>query len=152
MEIRITEAVDSAALEAVVDETQLFPPEVLRDLLANHFEQIDRSAIWLTAVLEDKVVGFCYAVPEKLTDGTWNMLAIAVLPARQGQGVGAGIVKKLESYLREQSQRILIADTSGTEHFAQTRKFYKKLGYGETARIRDFWGHGDDKVIFWKAL
>jgi hypothetical protein len=46
----------------------------------------------------------------------------------------------------------LIADTSGTDDFAPTRAFYRKNGYAEEARIRDFWAKGDDKVVFWTAL
>ena len=34
-------------------------------------------------------VGFCYAVPEELADGAWNMLAIAVCPQKRGGGVAA---------------------------------------------------------------
>jgi ribosomal protein S18 acetylase RimI-like enzyme len=97
-------------------------------------------------------VGFCYAVAEKLTDGTWNMLAIAVLPSQQGGGLGTAITHKLEDMLRERGSRILIADTSGTEQFARTRKFYRKCDYAEESRIRDFWAAGDDKVTFRKAL
>lgn len=80
------------------------------------------------------------------------MLALAVLPAHQGDGVGGALVKRLEDDLRSQGVRVLIADTSGTEAFALTRRFYAKNGYSEEARIRDFWDVGDDKVVFWKAL
>lgn len=80
------------------------------------------------------------------------MLAIAVLPQCQGKGAGAAIVKHLEGVLRERGQRILIADTSGTKAFARTRQFYRKNGYTEEARIRDFWAAGNDKVVFWKSI
>jgi len=79
------------------------------------------------------------------------MLSIAVPPSKQGSGTGAALVKQLEAALWEQSHRILIADTSGTEEFAQTRTIYRKNGYSET-RIRDFWAAGDDKATFWRAL
>lgn len=67
-------------------------------------------------------------------------------------GCGGAIAKHLEAELKERGQRILIADTSGTDEFAQTREFYRKNGYAEEARIRDFWAAGDDKVVFWKSL
>ncbi|MEO1249198.1 MAG: GNAT family N-acetyltransferase, partial [Pseudomonadota bacterium] len=31
-------------------------------------------------------------------------------------------------------------------------EFYRRCGYVEEARIRDFWSAGDDKIVFWKAL
>ncbi len=80
------------------------------------------------------------------------MLALAVLPEKQGSGAGRAIVDQLENELRRDGQRVLIADTSGTEEFAKTRHFYRQCGYAEEARIREFWAKGDDKVVFWKAL
>ncbi len=80
------------------------------------------------------------------------MLAIAVLPSRQGSGLGKALVAELEALLRAENHRVLIADTSGSPEFAQTREFYRKNGYAEEARIRDFWDKGDDKVTFWKSV
>ena len=54
--------------------------------------------------------------------------------------------------LQASGNRVLIVDTSGTESFSGTRRFYNRCGYTEEARIRDFWGPGDDKIVFWKAL
>lgn len=108
--------------------------------------------IWLTCKSDGRAIGFCYAVPEKLTEGTWNMLAIAIHPDCQGKGVGSAIVQHLESTLRERGQRILIADTSGTEEFEPIRKFYQSKGYLKEARIRDFWAKGNDKIVFWKLI
>jgi ribosomal protein S18 acetylase RimI-like enzyme len=61
-------------------------------------------------------------------------------------------VRHLEGELLARGQRLLIADTSGTPEFGQTREFYRKNGYTEEARIRDFWAAGNDKVVFWKRL
>ncbi len=76
------------------------------------------------------------------------MRAIAVLPVLQGTGCGTAIVATLEAGLRERGQRILIADTSGTDAFSQTRVFYRKTGYTEESRIRDFWGKVTTKSFF----
>ncbi|MEM6358259.1 MAG: GNAT family N-acetyltransferase, partial [Pseudomonadota bacterium] len=75
-----------------------------------------------------------------------------VRPDLQGKRLGTALVQAAESYLKDKGQRILIVDTSGTDDFALTRKFYAQNGYDEEARIRDFWAEGDDKVIFRKAL
>lgn len=108
--------------------------------------------VWLTCEMDGTAIGFCYAAPEQLAEGTWNMFAIAVLPEKQGQGVGGAMVKEFESNLRQHAHRVLLADTSGADEFQQTRTFYRKNGYSEEARIRDFWAEGDDKVVFWKSL
>lgn len=151
--IRTTQTSDIASLQKIIDATELFPSEMLPDMVSGFLSSGEESQdIWLTCELDDEVMGFCYAIEEQLAQGTWNMLAIAVLPQKQGEGCGSALTTYLESELKAQGQRILIADTSGTAVFEDTRSFYRKNGYNEEARIRDFWGRGDDKVTFWKAL
>ncbi len=142
---------DIPALQVVLDQTGLFPGEMLPDMLAPTLSGAS-EAFWLTCHLDGTAAGLCYAAPEELTDGTWNMRALAVLPNLQGQRLGTALVEAAERRLRERNQRVLIVDTSGTDEFALTRKFYAQNGYEEEARIRDFWSAGDDKVIFRKAL
>ncbi|WP_237215930.1 GNAT family N-acetyltransferase [Ruegeria lacuscaerulensis] len=143
---------DVAALQEVLNGTELFPSEMLPDMVNSFLSDEESSEIWLACEVDGNPVGFCYAVPEELAEGAWNMLAIAVLPTQQGGGLGSAISRHLETELKERGQRILIVDTSGTEEFKQTREFYRKNGYTEEARIRDFWATGDDKIVFWKSL
>lgn len=152
MNIRLTTTHDIPALQGVLDGTGLFPSAMLPDMMAGFLDGTAEDDLWLSVDHDGEAVGFCYAVPEELTEGTWNMLAIAVLPQRQGKRIGAALVAGLEARLREKGQRVLIAETSGLEEFSQTRDFYRKNGYREEARIRDFWAEGNDKVVFWKRL
>ncbi|WP_371397326.1 GNAT family N-acetyltransferase [Fretibacter rubidus] len=151
MNIRPTKTQDIPALQIVLEGTELFPPEMLEGMFEAS-QATDPQELFFTYEDNGTAIAFCYAAPEELTNGTWNMLAIAVLPSRQGDGVGAALAAHLEAALKSEGHRILIADTSGTEEFAQTRNFYKKNGYSEESRIRDFWDSGDDKVTFRKAL
>lgn len=152
MNIRPSVFSDVPSLAGVADASQLFPGEMLPEMISGFLSGSASNDIWLTYERDGHAVAFCYAVPEKLTDGAWNMLAIAVHPENQGAGVGSAIVRHLEAALSSRSQRILIADTSGTLEFEQTRAFYRKNGYVEEARIRDFWASGNDKIVFWKRL
>lgn len=152
MNIRPLNAHDIPALQVVLNETGLFPAELLPELVGGFLSDQQSDDIWLTCEDSGRAIGFCYAAPEPLTEGTWNMRAIAVLPSRQQTGVGAALVKALEAKLIALGQRILIVDTSGAVAFDRTRQFYRNNHYVEEARIRDFWASGDDKVIFWKAL
>jgi ribosomal protein S18 acetylase RimI-like enzyme len=149
--IKPTSADDIAGLRAVLDRTGLFPSELLPDMLASSLAG-ETEAFWLTCHSDGEAVGLCYTVPEEFADCTWNMLALAVHPDLQGKRLGAALVHAAEQHLKDKGQRILIVDTSGTDDFALTRKFYAQNGYEEEARIRDFWANGDDKVIFRKAL
>lgn len=143
---------DLPALCAILDATELFPREMLPDMIADYLAGDPPDAVWLTAREGETVAGFCYTVPEEMAEGAWNMLAIAVDPSRQGAGIGGALTHALETEQRTRGARILIADTSGDAGFAATRGFYVAKGYDEEARIRDFWGAGDDKVTYWKSL
>ncbi|MGJ8627836.1 MAG: GNAT family N-acetyltransferase [Sulfitobacter sp.] len=152
MDVRYMQAPDIPALQSVLDQTELFPSEMLPDM-ASDFLKADRPEdLWLACEVKGVAIGFCYARPEMLADGTWNMLAIAVHPDQQGKGVGAALTRQMEQTLKQSEQRVIIVDTSSTDSFANTRAFYTKNGYTQEARIRDFWAPGDDKVIFWKRL
>lgn len=149
--ITLTTKHDIPALQIVLDRTELFPSEMLPEMLAPTLAG-ESEGFWLTFHEAGSAVGFCYTVPEELTAGTWNMLALAVHPDLQGKGFGTKLVKAAEDRLRSQGQRLLLVDTSSTDAFALTRRFYVQNGYEEEARIRDFWSAGDDKVIFRKTL
>lgn len=152
MKIRPTQRDDIPDLTLVLDATGLFPSDMLPAMLNGLLSNDDAEAIWLTCERSGKAIGFCYAAPEPLADGTWNMLAIAVHPEEQNRGAGAAIVSALESRLRDDGNRLLIADTSGSGAFSSARRFYASNGYVEEARIRDFWAAGDDKIVYWKTL
>ncbi len=150
-EISKTTEDDIPALRQVVHETALFPSNLLPDMVA-HFLSGTSPEIWFTCRNADGPVGFCFCTPEMLTEGTWNMTAIAVAPGQQGKGFGTALVRALEEELRSKQQRLLIVDTSSLEEFDGTRAFYARNGYDEEARIREYWGPGDDKVTFRKLL
>jgi ribosomal protein S18 acetylase RimI-like enzyme len=136
---------DIPALQKVVEETGLFPSEMLPDLVASVLSG-ESSEVWLTCHANGEPCGLCYLRPEMLTEGTWNMIALAVSTSCQGEGQGSALVKGAEDHLRMNGARLLVVDTSGTEDFAKTREFYLKNG------IRDFWDTADDKVTFRKRL
>lgn len=152
MKIRPSVSHDIPALQHIADSTGLFPSYLLPQMMHGFLSEGDENSLWLTCEEGSRITGFCYAIEETFAAGTWNMLALAVLPDRQGNGTGRAIVATLEKLLRDKKNRVLIADTSGTESFAGTRSFYERCGYTQEARIRDYWGSGDDKIVFWKAL
>ena len=152
MTIRPLQSGDLSALQRVLHGTDLFPADLLPELTAGYLSGDGEPELWFTLCDGCEPTGFCYAAPEMLTEGTWNMRAIAVLPAHQARGGGSALVAHLETELAHQGARIVIADTSGVVAFAPVRAFYRRNGYDEEARIRDFWAAGDDKVTFRKSL
>lgn len=152
IDIRETTSQDVPAIKLLLDAVELFPSEMLDEMIADYSSEDVSTEIWLSLYSDDALAGFCYAIPEEMTDGTWNLLAIAIDPKLQGKGLGASLVGYLEGVLRDASQRLLIIDTSGAESFRQTCEFYHKNNYREEARIESFWAEGDDKITFTKRL
>lgn len=87
-----------------------------------------------------------------MTEGTYNLYAIAVYKELQGNGIGKQMMAYIETQLRNKGHRILIVETSGKPEFELTREFYIKCKYIKQAIIPDFYEDGDDKVVFWKKL
>lgn len=152
MAVRKADRKDIDQLKEVVHSSGLFPSDYLEEMMSDYLENDASEDIWFTKEQDGRVVAIGYCAPEKFTEGTYNLLAIGVLKGLQGQGIGREMMVYIERVLKEQSTRVLIVETSGTDDFKLTRKFYLDLGYHLEATIRDFWTEGDDKVIFWKKL
>ncbi len=146
---------DTPAVMALAEASGLFRPHELEEVgggLADYFDgDQSRTHFWL-ADDDDGLISVAYCAPEAMTDGTWNLLFIAVRPDLQGQGRGAALLRHVEKTLKERGERVLLVETSGTDALERTRMFYLKNGYDEEARIREFYRVGDDKVIYRKAL
>ncbi|MDR2010247.1 MAG: GNAT family N-acetyltransferase [Bacteroidales bacterium] len=150
--IRKVKKEDFESLKAVIDSNNLFPSELLDEMISDFFTNENTTDIWLTMEIEKEIIAVIYCVPERMTVGTFNLYLIAIHKNFQGRGFGAQIMTYLEELLQKSNNRILIAETSGLPDFEQTRKFYKKLNYQQEAIIREFYQKGEDKVIFWKKL
>lgn len=152
--IRAVVAADLGGLKLVIDATGLFPSVMLDDMLASYFSGSD-DELWFTVDDEGPEaapVAVAYVAPERMTMGTWNMYLIAVHPAHQSRGLGAALVGHIEDTLADRGQRLLLVETSGLPEFERTRAFYLTNGYVEEARVREFYGPGEDKIVFRKVL
>lgn len=143
---------DLASIARVIAETDMFPLELLEGMMAPYLADPSGGERWLVHDEGEGAVAVAYHAPERLTRGTWNLLCIAVLPERQGRGVGASLLAAVEAALADAGERVLLVETSGSTSFARTRAFYRARGYHEEATLRDYYDAGEDKVIFRKDL
>jgi ribosomal protein S18 acetylase RimI-like enzyme len=150
--IRAVTREDIDQLKKVIDSSELFPSEYLDEMISDYLNNLETKDIWFTYI-DDKIpkaIGYC--VPEKLTEGTYNLLAIGVLKESQGKGIASDMMKHIELSLKQNGGRILIVETSSDDAQFAARNFYNKIGYTQEAVIRDFWTDGEDKIVFWKKL
>ncbi|NJM65535.1 MAG: GNAT family N-acetyltransferase [Acaryochloris sp. RU_4_1] len=126
--------------------------EELHQMLTSSLEKKgDAHPFWITDH-NDGLVGLAYCEPERMTSGTWNLQLIGVHPTHQKQGRGGKILRFVEETLVGRGARVLLVETMGTPDFEHVRAFYRKNGYEEEARIREFYAEGVDKIVFRKTL
>ncbi len=150
--IRPTTAKDTAAILALANAAIGFEPDEQAELSATLDQYLAGSsaAFWLTDEDQGEIVGAAYCAPEAMTNGTWNLLFIAIHPGHQDKGRGKALMKFVEQRLTAQGDRLLLVETLAS--FEDTRAFYRHCNYEEEARIRDYYDAGQDKVIYRKQL
>ncbi|MGC1177960.1 MAG: GNAT family N-acetyltransferase [Methyloceanibacter sp.] len=93
----------------------------------------------------------CYG-PIDGTQTSFDLYWIAVAPEEQRKGLGVQVFNRAEAAMRKAGARHIYADTSSSDRYATTRGFYQRMGFCEEARLPDFYGPGDGKVIYVKRL
>jgi ribosomal protein S18 acetylase RimI-like enzyme len=97
---------------------------------------------------DDRLVGYACFGPTPSTDRTYDLYWIAVHPAAQHGGAGSALMAEVERRLASRAARLLVIETSSRKDYAPTRRFYEKRGYAISARLRDFYAPGDDRIVF----
>lgn len=157
-----------AAIEGDVEKIKhlalvnhMFEPDeigMFDEMLAGFFDGSLSDHYWIVADTEDdsaEIAAAAYFAPEPFSDRMWNLYFIATDPAQHGSGAGSTIIDHVEQQLRSAGDslaRTLIVDTSSMDDYEQARDFYRGRGFVQEATIREFYGPGDHKITFWKAL
>ena len=144
-------AADLDGVKAVIDSTGVFPSAMLDDMVVGYLagkESLERW--WVGGKNEISSVVCCS--PERMTQGAWNMLLLAVRADRHGRGIGRAAVITAETLLTRAGARLLLVETSGLPEFERTRRVYRRCEYEQEARIRDYYQEGEDKIAFRKVL
>lgn len=148
---------DTPELLAIAATTGLFEPADAHTLLggvlaALHAGQLGDGHHALIWVPDDAhpPAGWVYFAPDMHADGAWNLWWIGVRPSHHGLGVGEALLDAVEAAVLAAAGRVLVIETSALPPFARARAFYAKRGYTECGRVPDFYGVGDDKIIFAK--
>jgi ribosomal protein S18 acetylase RimI-like enzyme len=146
---------DMDALMALIEAVGLFPPdeiEELRGMLTQYFAGTGGDDhFWITDD-DEGLAGVAYYAPERMTEGTWNLYFIGVHPDRRREGRASALLAYVEEALAARGERLLLVETSSLPTFERAWALYRKCGYDEEARIRDFYAAGSDKIVFRKAL
>jgi ribosomal protein S18 acetylase RimI-like enzyme len=145
-----------SAVEEILRDTGSFRPEEIEialEVLDSYYAHPERDYTTLGAFTPaGGLLGYlCYG-PTPCTAGTWDLYWIAVAPAAQKLGVGSLLLQEVERRLALAAARLMVIETSSQPSYHPTRAFYRRRGYDEVARVKDFYSDGDDRVIFAKRI
>jgi ribosomal protein S18 acetylase RimI-like enzyme len=101
---------------------------------------------------DDRLIGFACYGPTPDTDRTYDLYWIAVDAACHSAGIGTTLLAEAEKRLRREAARLVVVETSSRPDYEGTRGFYLRRGYVEAARVADYYGPSDGRVIFTKRL
>lgn len=101
---------------------------------------------------DEKLAGFACYGPTPGTDNTYDLYWIAVHPSSQGSGSGTILLNEVERRLKGLNARLVVVETSSRSDYKDTRGFYLRRGYVESARAREFYAPSDDRITYTKRL
>ena len=124
------------------------------ELVDIYLDNKNQKDYWFAVAENSPSKPLAYACwgPVPLTQGTFDLYWIATHPDARSRGFGRALMAYIESNVREQGGRLLVAETSAKESYQKTIEFYQRLKFQEVSRIPDFYDVGDDRLIFTKRL
>ncbi|MEI8122570.1 MAG: GNAT family N-acetyltransferase [bacterium] len=154
--IRHSVAGDRNAILRFMKDTRFFHDgeiEVAREVLDEAIAKGPADHYQSFTLLDNGVPSgwICFG-PTPCTQGTFDVYWIGVSALSQGRGFGRALLDHAEKMIRKRKGRQIIIETSGRSLYDSTRGFYLKTGYREVARVPEFYGSGDDRVIYSKRL
>ena len=147
MGVRAATPDDQSSIGRIAEAAGLFPAEYLPDMIAPACN--GGADFWRVHENADGVTGFAFARLEAMTDRTWNILAIGVDPMTHRQGIATQLLAGLEADL---DARLIVIETTQLPEQDPARAFYERRGYARQGHVVDFYGDGEDKIIFRKAV
>jgi GNAT superfamily N-acetyltransferase len=106
----------------------------------------------LVAECAGRLAGYvCYG-PTPMTEDTWDLYWIVTHPDARGRGVARALIQRMEGEVRTLGARLIRVETSHLDAYGAAHAFYARLEYPVAARIRDFYGPGEDLLVLVKRL
>jgi ribosomal protein S18 acetylase RimI-like enzyme len=147
---------DAAAVGRLVEATGFFNPEeigIAVELVEERIAKGDASGyFFLFADGPSGLLGYACYGPIAGTAESYDLYWVAVHPQAQGHGLGRRLLLAAESAIASRGGGRVYAETSSRDLYAPTRAFYLRCGYTEVARLDDFYGEADAKVIYLRVV
>lgn len=149
-------ASDAEAVRRITESSGFFFPEEIEtavELVEERLAKGPRSGyFFLFAEDGGETIGYASFGPIACTKGSFDLYWIAVLADRRAGGLGSRLLAEIERRIQAMGGKRIYVETSSRSQYDPTRAFYRARGYREEARLADFYGPGDAKVIYLKVI
>ncbi len=148
---------DVPEIERIAAETGAFNPTevaVVREMIDAYFhpEPRDDHTFVVSRNGSNSVVGFACYGPTPMTDRIWDLYWICVDRAHQKNGIGGGLLRRVEEEVCRHGARAIYLETSDSDTYQPAREFYEGNGYERLTVIDEFYAPGEGKVIYRKVF
>ncbi len=146
---------DEAEVRRVVRATGFFSDEeveIAAELVRAALSGPDSGYRFLFREEDGSLVAYACFGRIPCTRASWDLYWIATDPARQKAGVGRALLAASEERMRALGALRVYVETSSRAQYEPTRRFYERAGYERAALFPEFYGPGDGKVVYCKAL
>jgi GNAT superfamily N-acetyltransferase len=140
----------------IVDSTKFFydhEVEIAAELVAERLAQGESTGYFFVfAEVEGVTAAYSCFGPISMSKTCFDLYWIATHNEYRGKGIGKKLLEETFNHARAMGCKIIIAETSGLEHYAPTRAFYDSNKFELEARLKNFYDEGDDKLFYTKRI
>jgi GNAT superfamily N-acetyltransferase len=152
----IPEKHDIKRVMEIVESTKFFydhEVEIAAELVAERLTHGEDSGYYFVFAEVDGVTAAysCFG-PISMSKTCFDLYWIATHNDFRGKGIGKKLLEETCTIAGKMGCKIMIAETSGLEHYAPTRAFYINNKFILEATLKDFYTEGDDKLFYTKRI
>lgn len=146
---------DRAGLEAALRSDGTFRADeiaVALELIDSALEREGDYRIRIAEVERSEIAGYICFGPTPMTAATHDLYWVVTHAGWRGRGIARALIAAMEAELREAGGTAIRVETSQTEGYGAARNLYIACGYPQAARFAEFYGPGDDLIVYYKRL
>lgn len=147
---------DIQRIREIVESTKFFydhEVEIAVELVSERLSIGESTGYYFVfAEVDGVTVAYsCYG-PIPMSTTSFDLYWIATHNDFRGKGIGKKLLEETCNLAGSMGCSIIIAETSGLEHYSPTRAFYINNKFKLEASLKDFYTIGDDKLFYTRRI
>jgi ribosomal protein S18 acetylase RimI-like enzyme len=146
---------DRAGLEAALRSDGTFRADeiaVALELVDSALAQEGDYRLRIAEVERTAIAGYICFGPTPMTAGTYDLYWVVTHAQWRGRGIARALIAAMEAELSAAGATAIRVETSQTEGYGAARNLYVACDYPLAARFAEFYGPGDDLIVYYKRL